>query len=337
MIPIIETMTTSERMLRLLSLLQTHRYWPGSELADRLEVSERTLRRDVDRLRGLGYDVDAARGVAGGYQLRAGKTLPPLLLDNDEAVAIAVGLRSHATSVLDGGGEVAVRALTKVVAMMPPALRGRMEALDAATTPVPGPTGPGGHNGGGRRPTTIDATTLTTLAACCRDRDIVRFGYVAHSGERTDRRVEPHQLVSYAQRWYLVAFDLVRQDWRSFRLDRVDDVRVFGGRFTPREIPGGSALEYVKRGRRERPRQYLADVRFETSADEVRQATGGWGEVTQEGAAARWRIGIDTLDWPVMLLAAIDADFTVLGPPELAERVRAVAERLARCGARSDP
>lgn len=326
MIPIIETMTTSERMLRLLSLLQTHRYWPGSELADRLEVSERTLRRDVDRLRGLGYDVDAARGVAGGYQLRAGKTLPPLLLDNDEAVAIAVGLRSHATSVLDGGGEVAVRALTKVVAMMPPALRGRMEALDAA---MPGAlTGPNGH---GRRRATIDATILTTLAACCRDHDIVRFGYVAHSGERTDRRVEPHQLVSYAQRWYLVAFDLVRQDWRSFRLDRVDDVRVFGGRFSPREIPGGSALEYVKRGRRDRPRAYVADVRFETSLDVVREATGGWGELTQEGTAVRWRLGVDTLEWPVMLLAAVDADFTVLGPPELAERVRAAGDRLTRC------
>ncbi|PID53377.1 MAG: transcriptional regulator [Micrococcales bacterium] len=226
-------------MLALLSLLQTHRYWPGAELASRLGVSERTVRRDVGRLRDLGYEVDAVRGVAGGYQLRAGRALPPLLLDNEEAVAIAVGLRGSAASVLDGDGDAAVRALTKVVAMLPPRLRHRMDALAAVT-----------HPGPPRRLPSIDAQTLTTLAGCCRDQERARFSYVAKDGARTERRVEPHQLVSYAQRWYLVAFDLDRQDWRTFRLDRMTDVQIPGNRFRPRQIPGGSALEYVKAGRR---------------------------------------------------------------------------------------
>lgn len=309
-------------MLQLLSLLQTHRYWPGPELADRLEVSERTLRRDVERLRDLGYDVDAVRGAAGGYQLRAGRALPPLLLDNDEAVAIAVGLRSSATSVVDGGGEAAVRALTKVVAMMPPALRGRMEALQSVA--MPGPR---------QSQATVDAEALTTLAAACRDREIVRFGYVDKSGTATDRRVEPHELVSYAQRWYLVAFDLGREDWRTFRLDRLEDIRVFGGRYTPREIPGGSALEHVRRGRASQPRRYAVRMRFETDAEHLRRATGGWGEVTPDGPAAVWAINLDELDWPVMIAAQLGLDFTVLDPPELTDLVRDVGRRLTRCSA----
>ncbi len=312
-------MTTSQRMLRLLSLLQTHRYWPGPELAGRLEVSQRTLRRDVERLRDLGYDVAAIRGAAGGYQLQGGKALPPLLLDDDEAVAIAVGLRSSAASVVDGDGDAALRALTKVVSMLPPLLQGRLDALEGVS--VAGPYG--------AQPT-IDATILTRLAACCRDTEIVRFGYVAHGGEPSDRRVEPHQLVSYAQRWYLVAFDLVRQDWRTFRLDRVADVRVFGGRFTRREIPGGSALDYVKQGRRSRPRRYLAQVHFDMSAADLRAITGSWGEVTQEPDGCIWRISVDTLEWPVMVIAQVDAPARVIGPPELAARVRSAGHRMAR-------
>lgn len=305
-------------MLQLLSLLQTHRYWPGPELAGRLEVSERTLRRDVDRLRAMGYDVDGARGVAGGYQLRAGRALPPLLLDNDEAVAIAVGLRSSAASAIDGGGDAAVRALTKVVAMLPPALRRNLDAIAAATEP------------GARRPTpSVNAETLTHLAACCRDHEYATFDYVAHDGAATERRVEPHQLVSFEQRWYLVAWDTRRDDWRTFRLDRMRHVGVAGDRFRRREIPCGSALEYVRRSGAARPRRYAVEIHFAADADAVRAATGRWGDVTDDGRRATWRIALDTLDWPLMLIAQVDADATVVSPPELVDLVHASAQRMA--------
>lgn len=309
-------------MLRLLSLLQAHRYWTGPELAGRLGVSERTLRRDVERLRGLGYDVGASRGTAGGYQLRAGKTLPPLLVDDEEAVAIAVGLGSSAASAVDGGGGAAVRALTKIVATLPPALRRRMDALQEVTVPHPVRTVP-----------RLDAAALTILAACCRDHDLARFGYVSGGGEATERRVEPHQLVSYGQRWYLVGYDLTREDWRTFRVDRLSDVRVLGDRFRPREIPGGSALELVRRGRANRPRQYEVAVRFAMPAARLEPMVSGWGEVEADGdAGCIWRIGADTLDWPLMLIAQSGVEVAVLHPPELGELVRETGRRMAGCG-----
>ena len=209
-------MSTSARMLRLLSLLQTHRYWPGGELSERLEVSPRTLRRDIDRLRELGYAVDAVRGVAGGYQLRAGGQLPPLLLEDEEAVAVAVALRSATAT----GEDTSLQALTKVIALMPPRLRRRMDALRSQTDGVPWAGEP-----------MIDAGVLTTLAQACRDDEPVAFDYTARDGESTRRRVEPHRLVSVGRRWYLVAYDRDRQDWRSFRVDRVGDVVTTGQRF----------------------------------------------------------------------------------------------------------
>ena len=312
-------MSTSERMLHLLGLLQTHRYWPGPELASRLEVSERTLRRDVDRLRGLGYDVDAVRGVTGGYQLRAGKALPPLLLDKDEAVAIAVGLRGAAASVVDGGGEASLRALTKVMGMLPPAMRASLAAIESMTI-----TGPR------RQAPSIDAEVLARIAACCRDQEIAEFTYQAASGEATERRVEPHQLVSFEQRWYLVAYDLRRRDWRTFRLDRISQVSVRGDQFRPREIPGGSALELVKAGRRARPRTHDVEVRFQCPADELARHVGGWGEVQPDGQASTWRISVDELDWPVMLIAQVGVAVRVLSPPELADRVRRAGQLMAQ-------
>lgn len=315
-------MSTSTRMLRLLSLLQTHRYWTGPELSDRLGVSERTLRRDVDRLRRLGYDVAASRGVAGGYQLRAGKALPPLLLEDDEAVAIALGLGSAAATAVDGGGDAALRALTKVTATLPPALRGRLDALQQVTVPGPMQTA-----------APLDAQTLTTLAACCRDRDLATFGYTAGSGEPTERRVEPHQLVSYAGRWYLVAFDLVREDWRTFRLDRISGVAVPGSRFTPRALPGDSALELVRRGRTQRQRRYAVAVRFDLPPDRLAPMVSGWGEVEPDGeGASLWRIGVDSLEWPVMLIAQAGVDVQILEPAQLREQVREAGRRLARAG-----
>ena len=203
---------TSSRTLRLLSLLQTHRYWPGPELADRLGVSVRTLRRDVDRLRELGYPVEANRGVDGGYQLAAGAALPPLVLDDEEAVALAVGLQAAAQSGVAGVAEASVRALAKVVPVMPPRLRRRVEALRTAT--VPATWGDSGQ--------AVDPGVLTAVAQACRDAERLECGYTAADGTRTSRLVEPFRLVPLGRRWYLVAYDLHRHDWRSFRLDRLD-------------------------------------------------------------------------------------------------------------------
>ena len=197
--------STSSRTLRLLSLFQAHRYWSGADLADRLNVSERTLRRDVDRLRELGYPVEAHRGIDGGYELAAGAALPPLAVDDDEAVALVIGLRTAAQGSVAGIEESAIRALTKIVQVMPPRLRRRVDALSAVTVPAVWGGGP-----------SVDADVLTTIAQACRDEERMRFSYTAQTGEPTDRHVEPHRLVSLGQRWYLVAFDLTRHDWRSF-------------------------------------------------------------------------------------------------------------------------
>lgn len=306
-------------MLTLLSLLQTHRYWTGPGLAERLGVSERTLRRDVDRLRSLGYDIDAQRGVAGGYQLRAGKALPPLLLDDEEAVAIAVGLRSATARAIDGGGDAALRALTKLVATLPPALRRRMDALQEAT--VPGPAG---------RSPAIDATSLTTLAAACRDHEVVRFRYVSATGDGTQRQVEPHQLVSLGQRWYLASYDLDRDDWRTFRVDRLSKVATSGGRFSPREIPGGSALDLVRRGRDQRERRHAVRIRFAMPAGDLERVVARWGEVQPDGDDhAIWSLRTDTLDWAVMIVAASGVSVEVQEPAELGDLVRSAGRRMA--------
>ena len=240
---ILEDMSTSERMLRLLSLLQTHRYWPGPELSERLEVSPRTLRRDVDRLRELGYTVDAVRGAAGGYQLRAGGSLPPLLLEDEEAVAIAVGLRTAAAGAVAGMDDWSVQALSKVLSLMPPRLRRQMDAV-ASQTESPGPW---------EGAPVFDAAVLTTLAQACRDSELLRFDYSAHEAEVTHRRVEPLRLVSLGRRWYLVAWDRDRMDWRSFRLDRISGPEPTGQRFRARELPAEDALAFVQQGIRRMP------------------------------------------------------------------------------------
>ena len=312
-------MTTSARMLRLLSLLQTHRYWPGTELAERLEVSERTLRRDIDRLRELGYVVDAARGVAGGYQLRAGGRLPPLLLEDEEAVAIAVGLRTSAAGAVRGMEETSVQALTKVIALMPPRLRHQLDALRTQTDNLTWGGGP-----------VVDAGVLTTLAQACRDDEPLRFTYTAKGAEPTERWVEPHRLVSLGRRWYLVAYDRDRQDWRSFRVDRIGEARIFGGRFRPRELPAEDAVAFVQAGIRRMPQRYAVRVRVEAPAEQVTWAVGQWGAVTGDEHRCLLEMNVDDLQWPVMVLAQVGADFTVESPPELATMVARTAERFAR-------
>lgn len=314
-------MSTSARMLSLLSLLQTHRYWPGDELAERLEVSGRTLRRDIERLRDLGYAVDATRGVSGGYQLRAGGQLPPLLLEDDEAVAIAAGLRTAAAGSVGGLEETSVQALAKVIALMPPRLRRRMDALTSQTdTPAPWSSGP-----------SVDAGVLTTLAQACRDDEPLTFSYEARGAEVTQRRVEPHRLVSLGRRWYLVAYDRDRQDWRSFRLDRITAPGTTGQRFRPREVPGGDALAFVQAGFRQIPQRYDVRVRIAAAVEDVQRAVGRYGDVTAlESGESLLEMKVDSLQWPVMVLAQVAAAFTVESPDDLRAECARVAETFTR-------
>jgi predicted DNA-binding transcriptional regulator YafY len=312
-------MNTSARMLRLLSLLQTHRYWPGGELAGRLDVSPRTLRRDVDRLRELGYVVDAVRGVAGGYQLRAGGQLPPLLLEDEEAVAVAVSLQSSAAGGTPGMEETSVQALSKVVALMPPRLRRQMDALGSQTERLPWSGGPA-----------LDPALLSTLAQACRDSEPIHFTYTAREAEPTDRWVEPHRMVSMGRRWYLVAYDRDRQDWRTFRVDRISEPRTSGQTFRPRELPAEDALSFVQAGIRRMPQRYAVRVVFDTDAEQVAAVVGRWATVTGSAGKAVLEMNVDSLEWPMYMLATIDADFTVESPPELAEAAARATARFAR-------
>ncbi|WP_166134446.1 helix-turn-helix transcriptional regulator [Nocardioides ochotonae] len=321
-------MSTAARMLRLLSLLQTHRHWPGPELAARLEVSPRTLRRDVERLRDLGYAVEAARGVDGGYQLQAGGALPPLLLEDEEAVAIAVGLRQATTGSAAGLAETSVQALTKVIALMPPRLRRRMEAVRSQTE-SPGPW---------RGAPVLDAGTLTTLAQACRDEERVEFTHTpaARGGgaaEPSRRRVEPHRLVTLGRRWYLVAYDRDRQDWRSFRVDRIAEVGTTGQRFRRRELPAADAVAFVEAGIRGMPHRYAVRARVSAPAEVVAAAVGQWGRallLEDEPGSCVLEMGVDDLSWAVVVLAQVGADFVVESPPELRETLARTAEVFAR-------
>lgn len=308
-------------MLQLLSLLQTHRYWLGAELAQRLGVSPRTLRRDVDRLRELGYPVHADRGVGGGYQLAAGAALPPLVVDDDEAIAIAVGLQAAAQGAIAGIEESSVRALAKVVQVMPPGLRRRVDALRAMTVPAfwPGST------------PTIEAGILSTIAQACRDEEPLEFTYTAAGGEQTARHVEPHRLVSLGRRWYLVGYDRTRHDWRSFRLDRLGEPRRNGARFRPRALPAPDAATFVRAGIENLPGRYTIQARVYAPAASVREEVGRWGTVDEiDDDHCALRMTTDSLDWPAMALGAIGADFDIDSPPELTDYIRDWANRFTR-------
>lgn len=312
---------TSSRTLRLLSLLQTHRYWPGGELAERLDVSARTLRRDVDRLRELGYPVKARRGADGGYQLAAGAVLPPLVIDDEEAVALAVGLQSAAQGAVEGMTESSVRVLAKVVRVMPARLRRRVEALSAMTVSArwsPAATG-------------IDADVLITVALACRDNEHLDFAYTAAGGRHTDRHVEPHRLVCLGSRWYLVGYDLSRHDWRTFRVDRLSAPYATRRRFRPRELPAADAAAFVRDSLENMPHSYRIVVEVNAAARTVRGRIGQWGTVEEMDAdRCRVRMDADCLDWPTMALGSLDADFRVVEPPELLDRLRAWSARFSR-------
>ncbi len=313
----------SSRMLRLLSLLQTHRFWPGTELAERLEVSQRTLRRDIDRLRELGYLVDATRGAAGGYRLQAGTDLPPLLLDDDEAVAIAVGLRTAAGSAVDGIEETSVRALAKLEQVLPRRLRRRVAALGSSTVPLTYPRDP------------VDPETLTTIAQACRDQERLQFDYTRRDGEGAGRAVEPHALVAVTGRWYLVAWDTHRGDWRTFRVDRVRAPRTSGARFHPRALPGGDAAAFVRDSIRQVPRSLTATLTVHASAERVRE-TARWLRAEVEpidDERCTLTLRADSLGWLGACIVLLDADFVVHDPPELADWLATATDRLGRAAA----
>jgi predicted DNA-binding transcriptional regulator YafY len=317
---------TSSRLLELLSLLQTRRDWSGAELADRLEVSERTIRRDVDRLRNLGYPVDSLTGPAGGYRLRAGTAMPPLLLDDDEAIAIAVGLRTAARASVTGIEETAVRALVKLEQVLPSRVRRRVAALGSATIapPVGGPT--------------VDPQHLTVIAAACRDHECVRFAYRSRDGNESRRLVEPHALVNLGRRWYLVAWDRARADWRTFRLDRLTKPASTGVRFMPGRLPAKNAAAYVEQSIAAAPNRFEARLTLHAAAEEINShMPSHWGTITAiDEHRCEYRAGDDHLGWLALRIAMLGVDFELHEPPELAEHLTTLAERLQR-GAAATP
>jgi len=310
------------RVLQLLSLLQTHRFWPGNDLADRLEVSPRTLRRDVDRLRELGYLVDATPGVAGGYRLAAGNHLPPLLLDDEEAIAIAVGLRAASGAAIEGIEATSVRALAKLEQVLPDRLRRRVRTLHANVSSLRwGEDGP-----------LVDPEALALLSQACRDHEQVQFDYARRDGERSRRLVEPHQLVSAGRRWYLVAWDVRRDDWRTFRIDRLTGARLAGPRFAPRELPAADAASFVAESLQSIPTDLHARVVVDGPAEAVREATRwiGGDVVTLADGRCAVELGADSVEWMAVTCAALALDFEVDidGPPELHEALERLSSRV---------
>ena len=311
---------TSARLLRLLSLLQARRDWPGTELAGRLGVSPRTLRRDMDKLRSLGYPVDAVPGTAGGYRLGSGAALPPLLLDDEEAVAVAVGLRTAAGGTITGIEEASVRALAKLEQVFPSRLRHRVSALHSVTIPLPGAGPP------------VDPAILTVVATAARDRLRIRFGYTSHDGTRGSRAAEPHRLVHTGRRWYLLAWDPAMDGWRTFRADRITTPQITGPRFTPRDPPGGDAAAYVSRSVSTAPYRYQARIRLHVPAKVAAERLPPTvGHLQADGEhACILHTGAESPDVLAIYVAVIGTEFEILDPPELAEHILALAGRLTR-------
>lgn len=312
---------TTERVLRLLALLQRRSSWTAAEIAEQLQVTDRSVRRDVERLRALGYPVHAAAGVGGGYRLGAGTRLPPLLLDDEEAIATAVSLRLASGGTVAGTGEAALRALAKLDQVMPPRLRAEVRAVHGATETLVGP-GP-----------EVDAELLVTLARACRDAVRVRFRYAARGGEERERTVEPVRMVATARRWYLMAWDVDRGDWRTFRLDRMRDAAPTTWHFRPREHP--DPVAYVQRSVTEAPYRYLARVRLRATSDQVRELIPpqvGRVEDDRDGWCLL-TVGGDDIDWLAVHIARLGFTTQILDPPELRDATARLARRLAEMSA----
>jgi predicted DNA-binding transcriptional regulator YafY len=308
---------TTERVLALLGLLQQRQVWTGPELAARLGVTSRTVRRDVERLRALGYPVHAGQGVGGGYRLGPGQDLPPLLLDDAETIATVVSLLAGAGGAV--AGDAALGALAKLDRVLPTRLRHEVRALSDAVESF----------GGGRAP--VDAEVIMTLARACRDEVEAGFDYPAGSEVRR-RRVEPYRLVASDRRWYLFAYDLDRDDWRTFRVDRMTAVSARTWRFRPRAAPDAAA--YVQEGVASRVYPHQARFLVHAPADTVRAQIPAGAAVVRQRGSERCEVlsGAGDLDFVLMHMVLLGHAFEVLDPPELRARCRALAERLLSAG-----
>jgi len=311
---------TSTRLLKVLSLLHSRRFWAGAELAREVGITERSVRRDMERLRSLGYPVHATSGVGGGYELGAGSELPPLPLEDDEAIAVAVGLRAAATGPILGLEEASLRALLKLEKVLPKRLRRQAKALQSVIVQF------------GSRGPAVDAEWLTVIAGACRDAQLLDFGYVARGGETSQRNVEPYRVVHSASRWYLLAFDPSRADWRTFRLDRIATAPTLGARFVPRPLPDDDVAGWVERQMGDHAYRLRAQVTLHAPASDVTPHVSRHhcSIIPLDERRCRLAFGADSVEELTSFLWYLDVDFEVSGPPELVEHVRRLGTRWSR-------
>jgi predicted DNA-binding transcriptional regulator YafY len=317
--------TTPGRLLELLALLQTPRWWSGGQLAERLGVTTRTVRNDVERLRMLGYRIDGLRGSAGGYRLGPGTKMPPLLLDDSDVIAITAALLTTQTGSIAGMEEDAERALAKLEQVMPPALRRRADALRTAVVQVRADT----------PPPSIDPEVLAVISAACRDHEILRFDYRTHAGDQAERRVvEPHRLVNWGRRWYLYAYDTARKDWRTYRVDRMIPNPPAGPRFTPREPPVDDIAAHVARRASAAAWRYRTTVTVFAPAADLAEMPPAAGVIEPvDESTCTFTTGADNLTTLAIHLGLLDHDFHVDGPPELVAKLHELADRFTRASA----
>jgi predicted DNA-binding transcriptional regulator YafY len=314
----------SERLLRLLTLLQSRSSWGGAELAERLEVTPRTLRRDVDRLRNLGYPIEGAAGVAGGYVLGPGASLPPLSLDEDEATAVFVGLHAAAGTAVSGAGTAAMRALAKLERVLPTRLRKRLRTLQGALIDV------------GVRSRPLSLSSVSALASACSERLVTRITYTGRDGTTTDRVVEPFRLVRVGSLWYLLAWDPSKDDWRTFRLDRMARVEAGGERFRARPPPDDDLASYVTRSISASPHAHRAKVLLYAAIEQVRPRIGAFDGLFERASedTCTMELGAPTLDVLVARILWLGVDFEILAASdELRRHLPRIAKRLARARA----
>jgi predicted DNA-binding transcriptional regulator YafY len=308
---------SAARLLRLLGLLQRRSAWSGADLVERLEVDARTVRRDVERLRSLGFQIQGIPGAGGGYRLGGGTEVPPLLFEDDEAMAVAVVLGVSAGAAVPGIERGALTALAKLDRLLPPRLRAQLAALRAATVSLVSPT------------EAVSPECLIELAQACDNHRRALFSYRAYDGRESERRVEPHRLVATDRRWYLVAFDLDRDDWRTFRVDRISALRVPGHTFVPRELSDPARM--VAEGITTSHYTHTAVVMVRAGFEEVEQVIGPHvGVLTRQGEHTKVELGIDDFDWLPSYLIGLGLEFEVLEPVELRAHMVALAERLRR-------
>jgi predicted DNA-binding transcriptional regulator YafY len=320
----VNVIETSARLLKLLSLLQMRREWTGPELAQRLEVSDRTVRKDIERLRNLGYPVDASRGAIGGYRMGAGAEMPPLLLDDDEAVAVAIGLAAASSRGISGVEESSLRALVKLEQILPARLRRRVDALRSFTVTVPpDQVGP-----------QADASLLQALATAALNHEKVRMTYERHDGAATRRIVEPHRVVNWGRKWYLVAWDEDRADWRTFRVDRIGKVDQTGLRFDGRPLPAEDITAYIAGNVSKAGWTHHARILVHAPEAEVLERINPAVGVVEavDDLTSILNTGADDLWVLAVYIGMLGLDFTVLEPPELKDHLRSLAERYLRAG-----